>query len=56
MHECSASGMIYTSVEVIEATSNFNQNNLIGKGGFGEVFKESLRLCDVAVKRLTDVS
>ena len=56
MHKCSASGMMYTSVEVIEATSNFNQNNVIGKGGFGEVFKGSLRLCDVAVKRLTDVS
>jgi hypothetical protein len=37
MHAYAASGMMYTSVEVIEATCNFDDDNLIGKGGFGEV-------------------
>ena len=48
--------MLYTSHQLIEATNNFSEDNLIGKGGFGVAYRGSLRLCDVAVKWLTDVS
>ena len=39
-----------------EATNNFAKDKLIGKGGFGRVFRERLRHSDVAIKVLNTAS
>lgn len=49
------SAMIYSSVELLKATDNFNVKNEVGRGGFGVVYRAKLRLRDVAVKKLTEV-
>ena len=48
--------MKYEASEVIEATGNFNDtSHLIGKGGFGKVYRGTLRTAHVAVKVLSEV-
>jgi hypothetical protein len=47
--------MIYSSQELLNATDNFSQDRIVGKGGFGVVYRARLRMCDVAVKHLTEV-
>ena len=47
--------MIYGSAELLKATDNFNCERVIGRGGFGVVYRAKVRLCDVAVKKLTEV-
>ncbi|KAJ3674836.1 hypothetical protein LUZ60_005452 [Juncus effusus] len=44
----------YSYKSLVIATSNFSDENKLGEGGFGPVFKGVLRdpLCDVAVKRV----
>ena len=45
---------MYSKEEVSTATRNFDRRNLIGQGGFGQVFKGILRHTPVAIKRLND--
>ena len=47
--------MVYTHAELSEACNSFPSKSLIGKGGFGSVYKGNLRKCAVAVKVLTEV-
>lgn len=48
--------MEYGSKELSEATSNYNKRKLVGRGGFGAVYKGRVRGClDVAIKVLTQV-
>ena len=49
------SAMIYSSRELLNATDNFSQERIVGKGGFGVVYRARLRMCDIAVKQLTEV-
>ena len=48
--------MTYSVDEIQKATGNFASKYLIGKGGFGEVYRAQLRCSDVAVKILRKVS
>ena len=48
--------MKYKVSELMEATNNYNDDtHLIGKGGFGRVYKGVLRTAHVAVKLLSEV-
>lgn len=38
--------------ELVVATDNWNPNNILGRGGFGVVYKGDWRHTDVAIKRL----
>lgn len=49
--------MEYDAAEPAKATRNYNKRNLLGRGGFGAVYKGRVRdSLDVAVKVLTQVS
>lgn len=50
------SSMVYTEQQLSDATNSFSDSNLIGKGGFGAVYRGTLRKCNVAIKKLTDVN
>ncbi len=47
--------MTFSRDELVAATSNFNAGNIIGKGGFGLVYRGKLRHTLVAVKVLSEV-
>ena len=48
--------MVYKAEELMEATDNLNdKSHLIGKGGFGKVYRGILRTAHVAVKVLSEV-
>lgn len=38
--------------ELVEATNNWNRSKVVGRGGFGTVFKGSWKNTDVAIKRI----
>lgn len=46
----------FTHDELKCATENFTNSRLIGKGGFGKVFRGIIRHTNVAIKLLTKVS
>jgi hypothetical protein len=49
--------MQFTSKELAEATNGYRRSTLIGKGGYGSVYKGLVRGClEVAIKVLTVVS
>lgn len=41
---------LYTFAELCNATDNLDKANLVGKGGFGEVYQGRVRSTPVAVK------
>ena len=48
-------GLVFPLTELLEATGQRDQDNLLGEGGFGVVYKGCLRHTVVAVKFLTKV-
>lgn len=48
--------MEFFAKELGEATRNYCRTSVIGKGGYGVVYKGSLRYSTVAIKVLTPVS
>ena len=47
--------MIFSFDDLSQVTNNFSKEKMIGKGGFGRVFRGKLRHVDVAVKVLNTV-
>ncbi len=45
----------FTYRDLAEATGDFHPLNLLGEGGFGAVYRGSLRHQQLAVKRLNEV-
>ena len=45
----------FSAEDILSATSNFAQEQLLGSGGFGMVYKGILNGSFVAVKKLTEV-
>ena len=45
----------FSAIEIIEATGNFSQLSILGKGGFGTVYSGYLKGTKVAIKRFTEV-
>lgn len=43
--------MMYSFAEIQKATSNFAEEAIIGRGGFGMVFEGKSRCCSVVVKK-----
>lgn len=48
--------MLFKKQELELATGSFSDDKLVGKGGFGKVYRGNLRFTDVAVKLLSSVS
>ena len=48
--------MMFSFDDLSKVTNNFSKERLIGKGGFGKVYRGKLRHADVAVKVLNPVS
>lgn len=49
------SAMTFTYESLMKATGDFAEANVIGKGGFGKVFRGTLRHVNVAIKVLSEV-
>lgn len=47
--------MIFLNMQLKDATNNFDNSHLVGKGGFGHVFRGRLRHSDVVIKVLNNV-
>ena len=45
----------FSAIEIREATGNFSQLSILGKGGFGTVYQGYLKGTKVAIKRFTEV-
>ena len=51
---CVGGAMFFEYSELQKATNNFSKDTVVGRGGFGTVYKGELRHTTVAVKLLTD--
>ena len=47
--------MTYNYEEIKAATQNFSEEYMIGRGGFGDVYKANIRQTPMAIKRLHEV-
>lgn len=48
--------MTFRQKELQEATQDFSKKHMVGKGGFGQVYRGRVRCSDVAIKVLSAVS
>ena len=48
--------MVFSKGELEEGTNKFDPSTLVGRGGFGKVYRGRVRYSDVAVKVLSSVS